>query len=137
MVSENANDKLKKWLEHFNELPELQCAYCGVVFKGSHECDYILLKEKVKKLQNELNGFELSNQSLSNSLDKEIKENEQLKHLNEELSGCLEWHIKMNEQYEKALKAYGDEEGKLILKDLEEMEKFLKNQVVKGRLAQK
>lgn len=41
------------------------------------------------------------------------------------------------ERYEKALKAYGDEEGKFILKDLEEIEKFLKNQEVKGRLAPK
>lgn len=41
------------------------------------------------------------------------------------------------ERYEKALKAYGDEEGKLMLKDLEEMEKFLKNQEVKSRLAPK
>jgi hypothetical protein len=39
--------------------------------------------------------------------------------------------------YEKALLAYGDSKGKLILKDLEEVEKFLKNQEVKGRLVPK
>ena len=40
----------------------------------------------------------------------------------------LDWLIKQAEKierYEKALKAYGDEEGKLILKDLEESERFV------------
>jgi hypothetical protein len=57
MSKENANDKLEKWLKIFNELPELQCAYCGVVFKGGHECDYKLLKEKVEKLQQDLGYY--------------------------------------------------------------------------------
>jgi hypothetical protein len=47
MAKENANDKMKKWTEYFNELPWLKCNYCGVVFKEEHDCDYKRLKEKV------------------------------------------------------------------------------------------
>jgi hypothetical protein len=56
MAKENANDKIKKWDDYFKELPELQCNHCGVVFKGNHECNYEKLKEKVEKLQNQLDA---------------------------------------------------------------------------------
>lgn len=39
--------------ERFQEIansPELRCNHCGLVFKGSHTCDYERLKEMNEKL---------------------------------------------------------------------------------------
>jgi hypothetical protein len=58
-----------------------------------------------------------------NELDWLIEQAEKVKGLEnviKELCGCLDWHIEACERYEKALKAYGDEEGEIILKALEE-----------------
>lgn len=48
MTRKNANDKMSAWINGISKMeinqPELQCAHCGVTFKGSHECDYDRLK---------------------------------------------------------------------------------------------
>ena len=42
-----------QWDDYFRELPELECNYCGAVFKGEHECDYQKLKEENLRLKEE------------------------------------------------------------------------------------
>jgi hypothetical protein len=41
----------KQWKDYFNNLPELKCNYCGVIFKGEHECDHEKLKQKVERYE--------------------------------------------------------------------------------------
>lgn len=54
-------------------LPELQCNYCGVVFKGEHECNY----KKLKKMNKELISLNLwSARRLKNQQHKEFAYNE-------------------------------------------------------------
>jgi predicted RNase H-like nuclease (RuvC/YqgF family) len=43
------------------------------------------LEEEISQLKNVLTGYKLSNQSLQNSLEKEIKENERLRNKNNNL----------------------------------------------------
>lgn len=41
----NHADLLSKAFKSLEQLPELKCNHCGLVFKGEHECDYEKLKE--------------------------------------------------------------------------------------------
>lgn len=50
----NILKNIEQLMKELQELPELGCNLCGVVFKGTHECEYEKLKEKVVQYEKAL-----------------------------------------------------------------------------------
>jgi hypothetical protein len=85
------NDKYFREIEYVINIPNAK--------RIEEESDQIILEktDKINELENELTGYKLSNQALSNALDKEI-------HTGFSIEGQIyEWKEKA-ERYEKALK---------------------------------
>jgi uncharacterized Zn finger protein len=62
-------DHLEKLIKDWNESPDLKCNHCGLVFKGSHACDYEKLKEKVERYEKAL-SFYADKKNWEKKLDK-------------------------------------------------------------------
>ena len=96
-------------LEGFDNLPELQCNYCGVVFKGNHDCDYDILKERVEELEKHTKRLEEKNIKLKNNTDHRIsvrnnnlkRENQRYRKTVEDIRDVMEYlHIDMTVEHE-------------------------------------